>query len=202
MVTTEHFTLATARASTIAEANGRAGLFLTAVSMSLVALGFIAGATDLNDAFYVFAFTLLSCLAFVGLTTFHRVVQTGVEDGVLAAAEARARRFYLHAAPALKPWIVMPTEEGRRSRMAVVGSTSRLQILLTAGSMVGVVNSTLIGVLAGMAASRLLERDLTTAAAIGCVAFITSAVGHIWRQAVLWTAVQPRGQGHESPPNG
>ena len=43
-VTTEHFTLQGARASTIAEATGRATMFLGAVSGGLVALGLIATA--------------------------------------------------------------------------------------------------------------------------------------------------------------
>jgi hypothetical protein len=38
-VTTEHFTLQGARSSTIAEATGRATMFLSAVSGGLVALG-------------------------------------------------------------------------------------------------------------------------------------------------------------------
>jgi len=43
-VTTEHFTLQGARASTIAEATGRATMFLGAVSGGLVALGLVAAA--------------------------------------------------------------------------------------------------------------------------------------------------------------
>ena len=43
-VTTEHFTLQGARSSTIAEATGRATMFLGAVSGGLVALGLIATA--------------------------------------------------------------------------------------------------------------------------------------------------------------
>ncbi len=46
-LTTEHFVLQTARAATIAEANGRASVFLGVVSAALVALGF-AGQADPN----------------------------------------------------------------------------------------------------------------------------------------------------------
>jgi len=79
-VTTEHFTLQGARSSTIAEAAGRATMFLGAVSGGLVALGLIATAAGVRTAFYAFALILLPTLAFVGLATFNRVLESGIED--------------------------------------------------------------------------------------------------------------------------
>ncbi len=58
-VTTEHFTLQGARSSTIAEASGRATMFLGTVSGGLVALGLIATAAGVDTAFYAFALILL-----------------------------------------------------------------------------------------------------------------------------------------------
>src|SRR5690349_15456836 len=78
-VTTEHFTLQGARSSTIAEATGRATMFLGAVSGGLVALGLVATA-GVSTAFYAFALILLPTLALVGLATFNRVLQSGIED--------------------------------------------------------------------------------------------------------------------------
>src|SRR5947199_3563515 len=75
--TTEHFTLQGARAATIGESTGRATMFLGAVSGGLVALGLIATATSVGTAFYAFALVLLPTLAFIGLVTFERVLQTG-----------------------------------------------------------------------------------------------------------------------------
>jgi hypothetical protein len=40
LLTTEHYNLQTQRAATISEANGRASVFLGAVSAGLIALGF------------------------------------------------------------------------------------------------------------------------------------------------------------------
>ena len=48
-LTTEHFVLQTARAGTIQEANGRATLFVSAVSSAAVALGFVAQGTHMGD---------------------------------------------------------------------------------------------------------------------------------------------------------
>ena len=66
-VTTEHLTLQGARSSTIAEATGRATMFLGAVSGGLVALGLIATAAGVRTAFYAFALILLPTLALIGL---------------------------------------------------------------------------------------------------------------------------------------
>ena len=62
-VTTEHFTLQGARSATIAEATGRATMFLGAVSGGLVALGLIATAGGVGAAFYAFGLILLPTLA-------------------------------------------------------------------------------------------------------------------------------------------
>src|SRR5260370_20083932 len=79
-VTTEHFTLQGARSSTISESTGRASVFLGAVSGGLIALGLVATAAKTGVAFYMFGLILLPTRAFVGLATFHRVLQSGIED--------------------------------------------------------------------------------------------------------------------------
>jgi hypothetical protein len=88
-VTTEHFTLQGARAATISEATGRATMFLGAVSGGLVALGLIATASAVGAAFYAFGLILLPTLAFAGLVTFDRVLQSGIEDHSYARRIAR-----------------------------------------------------------------------------------------------------------------
>ena len=57
--TTEHFNLQTARAVTVSEANGRAGIYLAALSSNLIALAFIGQMSRLGTAFYAFALILL-----------------------------------------------------------------------------------------------------------------------------------------------
>ncbi len=58
-VTTEHFTLQGARSATIAESTGRATMFLSSVSGGLIALGLIATASRVRNAFYAFGLILL-----------------------------------------------------------------------------------------------------------------------------------------------
>ena len=88
---TEHFNLQTARALTVAEANGRASIYLAALSSNLIALAFIGQMSRLGTAFYAFALILLPVLAFVGTVTFLRLVQSSVEDIARLPARRRAR---------------------------------------------------------------------------------------------------------------
>ena len=118
-VTTEHFTLQGARSSTIAEATGRATMFLGAVSGGLVALGLIATAAGVRTAFYAFALILLPTLAFVGLATFSRVLQSGIEDLGYAIRITRLRGYYFQYAPELAGYLLSVP---RRSGCACRGS--------------------------------------------------------------------------------
>jgi hypothetical protein len=61
-LTTEHFTLQTARSATIADSNGRSALYLATVSSAVVALA------------------LLPALVLLGVLTYLRLVQTAIED--------------------------------------------------------------------------------------------------------------------------
>jgi hypothetical protein len=98
-VTTEHFTLQGARAATIGESTGRASMFLASVSGGLVALGLVATAAHIGTAFYAFALVLLPTLAFIGLVTFERAPQTGVEDFGYAKRIAALRGFTSNMRP-------------------------------------------------------------------------------------------------------
>src|SRR4051795_3902485 len=104
--TTEHFNLQTARAGTISEANGRASIYLAALSSNLIALAFIGQMSRLGTAFRAFALILLPALAFVGTVTFQRLVQSSVEDIAFAQRIGRLRGFYLAVAPELEPYVL------------------------------------------------------------------------------------------------
>src|SRR4051812_22136437 len=56
--TTEHFNLQTARAVTVSEANGRASIYLAALSGNLITLAFVGQMSRLGAAFYAFALIL------------------------------------------------------------------------------------------------------------------------------------------------
>src|SRR4051794_32923313 len=109
--TTEHFNLQTARAQAVSEANGRAGIYLAALSSNLIALAFVGQMSRLGVAFYAFALILLPVLSFVGVVTFVRLVQCSIEDLAYAQRIALVRSFYLRVSPELEPYFVVLREE-------------------------------------------------------------------------------------------
>jgi hypothetical protein len=135
---TEHFNLQTARALTVSEANGRASIYLAALSSNLIALAFIGQMSRLGVAFYAFALILLPVLAFVGTVTFVRLVQSSVEDIAYAHRIGLVRSYYLRVSPELEPYLVVL----RGTQAAPFhGAPGAWQLTLTAAGMVAVVNS-------------------------------------------------------------
>jgi hypothetical protein len=168
--TTEHFNLQTARAVTVSEANGRASIYLAAVSSNLIALAFIGQMSRLGPAFYAFALILLPVLAFIGTVTFQRLVQSSIEDIAYAQRIGRLRDFYLTLAPELDPYILVVRD---RHPSGVVGEQqlfpSGRQLALTAAGMVAVVNSVVTGACAGLLLVTLGVGSLALAVAAGAV---------------------------------
>src|ERR671915_60789 len=161
-VTTEHFVLQGARSATIAEANGRANMFLAAVSGGLVALGLVATASSLGAAFYGFALVLLPTLAFVGFVTFERTLQSSIEDTEYARRIALLRGFYFGHAPEIAPYLLSVPRAERLLMQRVPGD--RWQGYRTVAGMVAVITAVLAGSTAALAASLIFDHSPAAAA--------------------------------------
>ena len=167
-ITTEHFTLQGARAATIAESTARASMFLLSVSGGLVALGLVATATGISDAFFAFVLVLLPTLAVVGFATFDRTLQSGVEDLGYARRIARLRAYYFDNAPELSGYLlsVPPTQ-----RLAVMGLRGGYgQSLRTVAGMVAVITAVLTGAEVGLAIAAGVDAPGASFASGGLVA--------------------------------
>src|SRR4051794_15284820 len=90
--TTEHFNLQTARSLTVSEANGRASIYLAALSGSLIALAFVGQMSRLGAAFYALALILLPVLALMCFVRFLRRVHSSIEDIAGCSACRRGTR--------------------------------------------------------------------------------------------------------------
>ena len=170
MATTEHFNLQTARAATISESNGRASVYLAALSTNLIALAFIGQMSQLGTAFYAFSLLLLPVLAFVGVVTFQRLVQSSLEDIAYAQRIARLRSLYVAVAPELEPYLLV--SRGRPGEGLLHGGPlgpSRWQLALTTAGMVSIVNSVVIGATAGLVLAALDVESLAVTVAAGAV---------------------------------
>ncbi len=176
---TEHFTLQGARGATISDSSSRAGLYISAVSLGLVALGIIGQASDLGTAFSVFALVLFPTLYFLGITTFARVTQSSIEDMLYARGINRIRHFYQEFAPEATPYFILSAHDDSAGVMANMGVTGgRWQLYLTTGGTIGVINSVVGGAAVGIAAN-LLGAPLWLSLLIGAVAFGVSENLHM-----------------------
>jgi hypothetical protein len=119
----------------------------------------------LGAAFYAFALILLPVLAFVGVVTFLRLVQSSIEDLAYATRIAPLRSFYLRLSPELEPYLVVVTE----ARPAKAPSPGAWQLTVTAAGMVAVINSVVIGACAGLVLEAAGIHSLGIPVALGAV---------------------------------
>jgi hypothetical protein len=212
IMTTEYYNLQTGRAMTISDANGRAGLFLGSVSTSLVALAFVGGvtrsATGLGQAFYVFGLVLFPTLVFLGLVTFMRVMQSGIEDLIYGRGINRIRHLYQEHVPEMRPYFVLSAhddEAGVFGNLAMRGGV--WQLFLSSAGMIAVINSVIVGAFAGLLVSVLFATlPLGVPVGVGVIAFLGSVALHQryqWRQGTrslrMLSAHFPASSDNEQP---
>jgi hypothetical protein len=183
-VTTEHFVLQGARSATIAESNGRASMFLAAVSGGLVALGLVATASRLGSAFYGFGLVLLPTLAFIGFVTFGRALQSSIEDTEYARRIALLRDYYLGEAPEIAPYLLTAPSAERVLMQRVPGD--RLQSYRTVAGMVAVITAVLAGSSAALAAILIFDHSLAAAVIAGTLVALPTMVALIRHQDSTW----------------
>jgi hypothetical protein len=118
-LTTEHFTLQTARAVAVSEGNGRTALYVGALSSTLVALALVAQRSPLGEVFFVVALTILPAVFFLGLVTYVRVLQSSVEDILYARAINRIRHYYTEIDPSRAHYFLLSGRDDVRGALAV-----------------------------------------------------------------------------------
>jgi hypothetical protein len=187
-LTTEHFTLQGARAATIAESTGRATMFLASVSGGLVALGLVATAARVSTAFYVFALVLLPTLAFVGVVSFERALQTGIEDYAYAKRIATLRGFYFDYAPELAPYLMSVPPDQRLHAQGLQGG--RWQSLRTIAGMIAVLTAVLAGSSAAIVGALVFGHRLGVAVALGAVVAAACLIALLRFEAAAWRHAQ------------
>jgi hypothetical protein len=181
-VTTEHFALQGARSSTISESTGRASVFLGAVSGGLIAFGLVATAAKTGAAFYMFGLILLPTLAFVGLATFHRVLQSGIEDLRYARRIAQLRDYYLDNAPEVAGYLLNPAEGLPAPGLGI----GLWQQFVTVAGMVAVITAVLAGSAAGLLAAVVSGHSLVAALVAGVVIAGAALTGLMRYQNSAW----------------
>lgn len=160
ILTTEHWGLLTARSLVYNESFSRGAMFLTLLSASLVALGFVAGGSGARPELPLVAIAILSLDLFVGLATLGRMVGAGREEISALQGMARLRHAYLEMVPGLEPYFVTPQHDDIASVLTAYGNRaarpgaaqSVLHGITTMPGLVAVINAAVTGGLAAMVA--------------------------------------------------
>jgi hypothetical protein len=178
ILSTEHWSLLSQRSLVYNEAFARAGMFLTFLSASLVALAFVASAMSFSHEFLVLAALLLFVDTAIGLATIGRMLDASVDDLRSIAGMNRIRNAYLRIAPGVAPFFSAGIHDDVAGVLDTYG-TARIRSglpafvhgLTTAGGMIMTIDSLLSAALAGIVAL-FLGADMLGAFAAGAVGFL------------------------------
>jgi MFS family permease len=142
-LTTEHFGLAGARSQAASESASRSALYLGSVSSALIGLGLTAQVSGRRlEVFHVFALAALPTVFALGVFTFVRLVELGIEDFLLGRAINRIRHYYLELADETTRYFMLSGNDDAAGVMANMGlAPARSQLYFTAAMAIGVVNA-------------------------------------------------------------
>lgn len=190
VLTTEHFTLQGARSVVIAEINGRATIFLSAVSSSLVALAFVTTLARADELVRGFALILLPVLCFMGYVTKARLEQLSFTDFNYQRAINRIRHFYVDIAPEAGQYLTLPIHDDLPgiSESSFGHAPSWWLGLLTAAQMVAVVFYVVAGLTIWLLTSWYLGAGNAAASVIGLGFSLALAIFDFYQQEKRWVA--------------
>lgn len=173
IISTEHWSLLTARSLVYNETFARGGMFLAVLSATLVALGLISTG-GFNDAFLVVATVVLALDLFIGLATLGRINAASDEDLRYLQGMNRLRHAYFEMVPGLEKYFITSGYDDFESIAMHYGpvTTSPVRQLLhgftTMPGMISTICAALMGVLVAVL-TLLLTHDGSLAAILGIV---------------------------------
>lgn len=182
--------LQSARGATISESSSRSSLYLTTVTGAVVGLSFVAQASKFGDSFFLFAIAILPVVFFLGVVTYYRTLQTGVEDVIYARAISKIEKFYTEIDPAHADLFHESTVD--QVGLAKLGLFAlKWQQFLSAAAVVAVINAVVGGVFVALAISYAARPSSPLPSILaGLVAGALAAAGFLRHQWVTWMAVK------------
>ena len=153
ILSTEHWSLLGARSLAYNEAFVRAGMFLTFLSTSFVALALVAQAMPFDRSFLSVAALVLAFDFVIGLTTFQRMNGANYDDLRANHGMARIRHAYTQITPIVTPYFTTPTYDDIDAVTTVYGQISDRLLgqfvygLSTSSGMIGLIVAMVGGVL-------------------------------------------------------
>jgi hypothetical protein len=180
-LTTEHFTLQTARAQTTSETSARASVYMYSVSSALVALGFVSQVADgVGEVFAVFALTVLPTIYLLGCATYVRLVELGAEDLRYGMAINRIRGYYQEIAGDRADLFLLSGHDDAAGVFLNMGlSPDRRSPAYAFSSAIAVVNGVVGGAVAAIALGAVPDVPLWLATAVGVLVAAASVYGWV-----------------------
>ena len=179
ILSTEHWSLLASRSLAYNESFTRAGMLVTAVTGTIVALGFVAQAIGFGPDFRWLALLLLGLDLVLGIGTIIRAGETDDQDFRAIQAMNRIRHAYLEMVPGLAPYFSTSPHDDMRGVVATYWAVPSSPAFLpnvthglgTLGAAVAFIVALLTGAIAGLIALQLGATGPATAAA-GVLVFV------------------------------
>ena len=203
ILATEHWSLLANRSLIWTESFARAGLFLSLLSASVVALSLMG--TDSPD-FLGFALILLPVTLFVGVATFFRLDDSNREDALWVAGMNRIRHAYVSIVPAVAERLTTGYTDDAMGIGRSFGLTGDVRytiahFFVTMPGMIAVVDAVLAAVITWAALSRVGFAGMGVALAAVVVGIVTAVLlGMRSQRAFNGTITQFRPRFPEPPP--
>jgi len=173
ILSTEHWSLLATRSLSWNESFSRAGLFLSVVSATAVALALVAQAVHFGPEFIAFALIMLPVDLFVGLATFTRLDEVNSEDAIWVAGMNRIRHAYAEIGPGLMPYFITGTTDDAAGFERTFGihrpGSAWAHWIVTMPGMVAVIDGVLGGLIVGLAMNAAAGMAMTGSALLGVI---------------------------------
>ncbi len=177
-----------ARGATISESSSRSSLYMTTLSGAVVALALVAQASRFGVSFFTFALAIMPVVFFLGVTTYYRLLQTGVEDVIYARAVSKIRDFFSAIEPSQAAFF-------QASAVDQVGLRNlglwrlRWQQFLSAAATVAIVNSVVGGVFLALTFAYFAAPPALVSIGAGAAGALVLAIAFLLHQWRTWMTV-------------
>jgi hypothetical protein len=180
--------LQSARGATISESSSRSSLYLTVVSAAVVGLSFVAQASQFGQAFFIFAVAILPVVFFLGVVSYYRLLQTGVEDVIYARAMSKIQNFYSDIEPSRADLFhATSVDQVGLRRVGLFGL--RWQQFLSSAATIAIVNAVVAGVFVALTVAYAARPKPLLDILLGTGAALLIAVAFLRHQWATWMHV-------------
>lgn len=179
-MTTEHFTLQSARSIVNGEISSRVTIYFTTLSSVIIAAAFVAQIPNMNQVFILFGSLAFPLVILLGFFTAARLGVLGGMDAMYIRGINRIRHFYIESVSEVDQFLLFPPYDDDHS-IGIYGGWSPASMrdnLLSAANAVVMSNSIVITVLIGVLTTGYFTMSFVQYLPIGIIVFLVSYVLH------------------------